>query len=120
MSEKTKAQLLAEELFYKKKSAFETMSEEDKANLIGMTGQDLLDLGHQCLRFFRGIQFHSSFICGRRNTAYKAFLFQHRHLPCHIALVDANAFRQLILGDAGLGANLHQITGMAAFQTHGG
>ena len=31
MSEKTKAQLLAEELFYKKKSAFETMSEEDKA-----------------------------------------------------------------------------------------
>lgn len=30
MSEKTKAQLLAEELFYKKKSAFETMSEEEQ------------------------------------------------------------------------------------------
>ena len=32
MSEKTKAQLLAEELFYKKKSAFETMSEEEQKN----------------------------------------------------------------------------------------
>ena len=31
MSEKTKAQLLAEELLYKKKSAFETMSEDEKA-----------------------------------------------------------------------------------------
>ncbi len=31
MSEKTKAQLLAEELFYKKQSAFETMSEEEMA-----------------------------------------------------------------------------------------
>lgn len=32
MSEKTKAQLLAEELFYKKKSAFETMNEEEQKN----------------------------------------------------------------------------------------
>ncbi|MBE6714987.1 MAG: aminopeptidase [Ruminococcaceae bacterium] len=32
MSEKTKAQLLAEELLYKKQSAFETMNEEEMAN----------------------------------------------------------------------------------------
>ena len=82
--------------------------------------EDPGDLGHGRPGFLRGKDLDGSFVLRRGTALHEPVLLQNHQLPGHIALIDKNAPGQLILGDAGAGADGVQIAGMAGFEPQRG
>ena len=70
-------------------------------------------------RILGGVELHDALVRGGGGPGEEALFLQRGGLPGHVALVDADALGQLILGNAGIGADLRQVTGMACFKPHG-
>ena len=78
--------------------------------------EDPGDLRHGGQGFFRGKDLDCPFVLRRGTALQESVLLQNHKLPGHIALIDKNAPGELILGDAGAGADGVQIAGMAGFE----
>lgn len=83
------------------------------------TLEDAGDLRQQVQGLLGGMQLHDPLVGSGGNPGDEAILLQTGCLPGHVALVDADALGELVLRDAGMGADLREIAGMAGLQTHG-
>ena len=81
--------------------------------------EDLGELGKQFQRLFCGVKLHDTLIRAGGLADDEAFLFQNYGMAGNIALVDADALGELVLGNAGGGADFRELAGVDGFQPHG-